>query len=98
MLTTLAFAGHFSLLPLPSQLMSLNIDIKRILPVKVSGVSLMVLSCESWEDVPLELGRLSIDSVIVSGALVSDGPYNPSFSSFVGFRMLMDLTKTQHRI
>ena len=37
--TTLAFATHYSSLPFSSQDMSLNIDINRILPVKVSGVS-----------------------------------------------------------
>ena len=42
--TTLAFATHSSLLPFPSQEMSLNIDIKRILPVKVSGASPNLLS------------------------------------------------------
>ena len=44
MVTTLAFATHSSLLPFLSQEMSLNIDIKRILPVKVSGVSPKSLS------------------------------------------------------
>ena len=43
-LTTLAFAKLSSLLPFLSQEMSLNIDIKRILPVKVSGVSPKSLS------------------------------------------------------
>ena len=43
-LTTLAFAKHSSLLPFLSQEMSLNIDIKRILPGKVSGVSPKLLS------------------------------------------------------
>ena len=42
--TTLEFAPHSFSLPLPSQEMSLNIDIKRILPVKVSGVSPDLLS------------------------------------------------------
>ena len=42
--TTLAFATHFSSLPLPSQEMSLNIDINKILPVKFSGVSPNLLS------------------------------------------------------
>ena len=37
-LTTPAFAKHSSLLPFLSQEMSLNIDINKILPVKVSGV------------------------------------------------------------
>ena len=106
-LTTLAFAKHSSLLPFLSQEMSLNIDIKWILPVKVSGVSPKLLSrsltlplqrCESWEDVPLEFSRLSIDSVIVSVALISRDPFNPFLPSFVGFRMLMDLSKAQHRI
>ena len=41
---TLAFAKHSSSLPLLSQEMSLNIDINRILPVKVSGVSPNLLS------------------------------------------------------
>ena len=39
-----AFAKHSSSLPLLSQEMSLNIDINRILPVKVSGVSPNLLS------------------------------------------------------
>ena len=43
-LTTLAFAKHSSLLPFLSQEMSLNIDMNRILPVKVSGVFPMSLS------------------------------------------------------
>ena len=43
--TTLAFAKHSSLLPFfLSQEMSLNIDISRILPVKVSGFSPNLLS------------------------------------------------------
>ena len=37
-LTTPAFAKHSSLLPSLSQEMSLNIDINKILPVRVSGV------------------------------------------------------------
>ena len=43
-LTTLAFAKHSSLLPFLSQEMSLNIEINRIFPVKVSGVSPNLLS------------------------------------------------------
>ena len=52
---------------------------------------------ESWEDVPLEFSRLSIDSVIVSVALGSCDPSYPVFPSFVGLRILMDPSKTQHR-
>ena len=89
--------------------MSLNIDINRILPVKVSGVSPNLLSrsvtlpqsCNVVNPVkifPLELGRLSIDSVIVSVAFVGDDPSNPFLPSFVGFRMCMNLSKTQYRI
>ena len=44
MVTTLALATHSSLWPFLSQEMSLNIDIKRSLPVKVSGVSPKLLS------------------------------------------------------
>ena len=43
-LTALAFAKHSSLLPFLSQEMSLNIDINRILLVKVSGASPKSLS------------------------------------------------------
>ena len=42
--TTLAFATHSSSLSFLSQEMSLNIDINKILPVKVSGVSPNLLS------------------------------------------------------
>ena len=42
--TTLSFAKHSSLLPFPSHEMSLNIDINRILHVKVSGVSPKLLN------------------------------------------------------
>ena len=104
-----AFAVHSSLLPFLSQEMSLNIDINKILPVKVSGVCPKSLSrsliftielqrCESWEDVPLEFCRLSIDSVKVSVALRSCDPILPVLPRFVGIWMLMDLSKTQYRI
>ena len=53
---------------------------------------------ESCEDVPLEFCRLSIDSVKVSVALRSCDPFFPFPPSFLGLRMLMDLSKTQHRI
>ena len=89
--------------------MSLNIVINRILSVKVSGASPKLLRRsvtftvdlqrgESWEDVPLEFSRLSIDSVLVSAAFLIDDPFNPLLPSFVGYRMLMDLSKVQHRI
>ena len=42
--TTLEFVTHFSSLSFLSQEMSLNIDINKILPVKVSGVSPNLLS------------------------------------------------------
>ena len=67
--------------------MSLNIDINKILPVKVSDCDFTaeLQRSESWEDVPLEFGRLSTNSVIVSVAFVSDDPFNPFLLSFVGF-------------
>ena len=57
--------------------MSLTIDINRILPVKICGVSPNLLSrsfdlftklqrIESWENIPLKLRWLTIDSVKVS--------------------------------
>ena len=80
--TSRAFARHSSLVP---QEMSLNIDIKRILPVKFSGVSpnlynkLLTFAelqrVESWEDVPLEFRRHSIDSVKVSVILSRFDPF-----------------------
>ena len=87
----------------------MNIDKNKILLVQVSGVSPSLLSrsvtftaelerCESWENIPLEFSRLSTDSVIVSVALISNDPSYPVFPRFVGLRMLMDPSKTQHRI
>ena len=89
--------------------MSLNIDIKRILPVKVAGVCPKSLSkiidftaelqrCESWEDVPLEFSRLFVDSIIISVAFLGSDSCNPVLPSFVGFGMLMDPPEAQHRI
>ena len=108
-LTTPAFAKHSSLLPFLSQEMSLNIDINRMLPVKVSGVCPKSLSrsltftaelqrCESWEDVPLEFSRLSIDTVKISVAFLGHDPFDPVLPSFVGFWMLKDTPEAQHRI
>ena len=81
--------------------MSLNIDINRILPVKVSVSSPNLLSrsvsftaelqrCESWEDVPLEFSRLSINTIIISVAFLGFDPCNSVLPSFVGLRMLMN--------
>ena len=78
--TSRAFAKHSFSLSFVPQDMSLNIDMNRILPVIFSGVSPNLLSklltfvaelqrVKSWEDVPLEFRRLSIDSVKVSVAL-----------------------------
>ena len=53
---------------------------------------------ESWEDVPLEFCRLSTDSIKVSVALRRCNPFYSLLPSFVGFRILMDLPKTQYRI
>ena len=108
-LTTLAFAKHSSLFPFLSQEMSLNIDINRILPVKVSGVFPQVAQyiidfttdlqrCESWEDVPLEFSRLSIDTIIISVASLGLDPCNSVLPSFVGIKMLKDPAEAQHRI
>ena len=90
--------------------MSLNIDINEILPVKVSGVCPKSLSrslilfttelqrCESWEDVPLEFSRLSIDTIIISVDSHGFDPCNSVLPSFVGIRMLKDPSEAQHRI
>ena len=68
--------------------MSLNIDINRILPVKVAGVWSQIAQkiidfitelqrCESWEDVPLQFSRLSADSIIISVAFLGSDSCNP---------------------
>ena len=70
--------------------MSWNIEMNRILPVKVSGVP--------GKMVPLEFSRLSTDSITVSAVLRNCDPSYPVLPRFVGLRMLMDPSKTQHRI
>ena len=91
-------ATHSSLLPFLSQEMSLNIDIKKIHPVKVSGVSPKSLKrCESWEDVPLEFSRLSIESIIIF-VVVPGLACNSVLPSFVGIRMLKNPSEALHRI
>ena len=100
--TTFSICQTFSLhcLSRPQE-MSLNIDINRIIPVTVSGVSLNLLSRsvtftmelqrgESWEKVPLEFSGLSTDSIIVSVALRSCAPFYSVLQRFVGIWMLMD--------
>ena len=74
--TRLAFARHSSSLPFLSQEMSLNIDLNRILHVKIPGVSPYFNSkldfvselqrLESWEYISLEVHRLTVDCVKVS--------------------------------
>ena len=98
-LRTSAFAKHSSLLPFLSQEMSLNIGIKRILPLKVSGrfshraqkiadFITELQRCEYWENVPLEFRRLSVNSIIISVASLGSDSCNPVLPSFVAFRML----------
>ena len=79
---------------------SLNIDTNRILPVKDSDVCPMELrrSLILWENVPLEFSRLSVDSIIISVASLGSYSCNSAFPGFVGFRMLKNLSETQHRI
>ena len=54
--------------------------------------------CESWENIPLEFSRLSGDSIIISVAFYGSDSCNPVLPSFVGFRMLKNLSEGQHRI
>ena len=107
--TVSAFAKHSSLLPFLSQEMSLNIEINRILPVKVSGVcpkSLsrsMILSQNCNVVNPGKMFHsnsvgLSIDSIIISVAFLGSGSCNSVLPSFVGFGMLKNLSEAQHRI
>ena len=84
--------------------MSLNIDIKRILLVKVFGVSPKSLSrsvtlpqtCNVVN--PGKMFYSNSDSIIVTVAFVSGDLCSLFLPSFVGLRMLMNLSKTQHKI
>ena len=80
-----------------------------ILPLKVSGVSPKSLSRSVTSPQSCNVvnpGKMfewnSVgsppDSVIVSVALISCDPSYLVFPSFVGLRILMDPSKTQHRI
>ena len=104
-----AFLKHSSLLSFLSQEMSLNIDINRILPVKVAGVLSQIAQkiadfitelqrCESWENVPLEFSRLPVDGIIISIAFLGSDSCNPVLPSFVGFGMLKNLSEAPQRI
>ena len=91
--TTLACARHSSSLSFVPQDMSLNIDIKRILPVKDSGVC------------PIELRRSLILSqscnVVNPGKMFHSNSVDSPLivlPSFVAFRMLKNFAETQHRI
>ena len=75
--TSRAFDSHSFSSTLDPHEMSLNIDMKIILPVKFSGVSFNLNSksfdfltelqrSESWEDIPLEFHCLTVNSVKVS--------------------------------
>ena len=106
--TDSAFLEHSSLLSFLSQEMSLNIDIKRIFPVKVAGVCpklrrrslILSQSCNVVNPgkVSLEFNRFSIDSIIIFTAFLGSDSCKPVIPSFVGFGMLKNLSEAQHRI
>ena len=104
--TSRAFARHsFSLSSIPQE-MSLNIE-RNSLAVKLSGVSPNLysklltssLSCNvlNPEKYSLEFHRLTVDSVKVSVILRRCNSIL-FLQASLGFRILMDLSKTQHRI
>ena len=106
--TTLAFAKLSSLLPFLSQEMSLNIDINRILPVKVSGVCPKSLSTSLILPQSCNVvnpGKMfhsnSVGSPLIPSVSVASHGFdtcNSVLPSFVGFRKLMDPPEAQHRI
>ena len=65
--------------------------------IRVEDFVAELQSIESWEDVPLEFHWLSTDSITISVDLRSCDPSCPVLPRF-GLRMLMDPSKTQHRI
>ena len=85
--TSRAFDMHSFSLSLDPQEMSLNIDMNIILPVKFSGVSSNPNSktfdfvtelqrIESWENIPLEVHWLAVESVTVSPNLSSHASFD----------------------
>ena len=89
--TKSAFLKHCCLLSLPSQEMSLNMDMKRILPVKASGVCPLgtqqiidfvteLQRSEPWENIPLEFRWLSFD--VIKIACSSFRLFTPATRSF----------------
>ena len=107
--TTRACARHSGSLSFVPQEMSLNIDINRILPVKFAGVSPNMLSKSLTLSQSCNVsnpGKMfhsnSVGSPLipskVSVALRRCNPFYPFLPSFVRFRILMDLPKTQYII
>ena len=97
-LTTLSFAKHSSLLPFLSEETSLNIDMNRILPVKVSGASpkslsrplILPQSCNVVNPEKMFHSN-SVGSPLIQSSLqlfLGHDPLNPFLPSFVGFWML----------
>ena len=75
--------------------MSLNIDMKMILLVKFSG-SHKISTGESWENLPFEFHRLSINSIQFPEVIVARIPLNlflPGFNKIVSH-----LSQTEYRI
>ena len=96
---------HCCLLSFPSQEMSLNIDIKRILPVKVSGVCpnelsrLLILSQSCNVVNPGKIfhsnsARFSFYIVKIAVVLLGSYSCNSVFPSLVAFRMLKNFAET----
>ena len=107
--TTRACARQSSSLSCVPQEMSLNIDINRILPVTFSGVcrnlqsKSLTLSQSCNVSNPGKMFHSNsvgspLISVKVAVALRRKNPIYPFPPSFVRFKILMDLPKTQHRI
>ena len=108
--TSWAFDSHSFMLSFDHHEMSLNIDMKIILPVKFSGVSFN-LNSNSWTSWlscnvlnpgkifhPLEFHPLRINSVQVSVLRCSFEPLQSLFPCSVWLGVLVYLTKTQYRI
>ena len=66
--------------------------------LKITDFTTELQRCESWENVPLEFRRLSVDGIIIFVVSVDSYSRNSVFPNFVAFKMLKNFVETQYRI
>ena len=97
---------RFSAFSFSPHTMSLNIDMKMVLPSNCSGSHCRIFhkclnlfeevkSRESWEYFPLELHRLSINTIQIFQMITLEIPLNFSFQASFGFSFLPPKQSTE---